>query len=145
MPFVSFLLQDIQWGEGVREGNGFTCERATADGPREHARQIEHADPLERILDVTWIGEHPLGRVADPGYRDRVDVRLVYPVRRPVHRLERAQLRRAEVSLEHDLLELFRGPLGERRRDGRLGRLALQDVEQTLFVASENWFTQVSR
>jgi hypothetical protein len=60
---------------------------------------------------------------------------LVYPVRRHVHLLERAQRSGAEVSLQHHRLELFRGPLCERGRDGLLGGLALQDVEDTLFVA----------
>jgi hypothetical protein len=105
-----------------------TCERATTDGPREHARQIEDADPLERIPDVSRIGENALGRVADLVYEHRIDIRLIYPVWRQVHRLERAQGSGAEVSLEHDRLELFSGPLGECGRDGLLGRLALQDV-----------------
>jgi len=67
-----------------------TCERATADRPREHARQIEHADSLEGVADVPRIPQHALGRVADLGYEYRVDVRLVDPVRRHVHRFERA-------------------------------------------------------
>ncbi len=113
----------------------YTCERAAADGPCEHARQIEHADSLERILDVPGIGKHALGRLADFGYEHGVDVGLVYPVRRHVHLLERAQRSGAEVSLQHDCLELFRGPLCERGRDGLLGGPALQDVEDTLFVA----------
>lgn len=80
------------------------------------------------------IAEHPLGRVADLGYEYRFDVRLVYPVQRHVHRLERAQRRGAEVPLEHDRLELFCGPLRERGRDGLLGGLAPQNVEQILFM-----------
>jgi hypothetical protein len=39
------------------------------------------------------------------------------------------------VPLKHDRLELFGGPLGECGRDSFLGRLALQDVQQTLLVA----------
>jgi hypothetical protein len=56
-------------------------------------------------------------------------------VRRPVHRFERAQRSCAQVSLEGDRFELFCGPFGERGRYGGLGGLALQDVEQTLFMA----------
>ena len=112
-----------------------TCERAATDGPREHARQIEDADPFERVSDVSGIGEHALGRVADLGYENRVDVRLVYPVRRHVHRLERAQRGGAQVPLKHNRLKFFGGPLGECSRDGFLGRLALQDIQQSLLVA----------
>jgi len=41
------------------------------------------------------------------------------------------------VPLEHDRLELLCGPLGERGCDGLLSGLALQNVEQTLFMAGE--------
>jgi hypothetical protein len=58
-------------------------------------------------------------------------------MRRHVHRLERAQRRGAEVPLEHDRLELFCGPLGERGCDGLLGGFALQNVEQTLFMTRD--------
>jgi hypothetical protein len=102
-----------------------TCERAATDGPRKDARQIEDADSLECVSDVSGIGEHTLRRVADLGYEHRVDVRLVYPVRRHVHVLERAQRGGAQVPLKRDRLELFGGPLGECGGDGLLGRLAL--------------------
>ena len=56
------------WLAGSPISHYITCERATADGPREHARQIEHADAFEGVSDVPGIAEHPLGRVADLGY-----------------------------------------------------------------------------
>ena len=80
------------------------------------------------------IAEHPLGRVVDLGYEYRFDVRLVYPVQHHVHCLKRAQRCGTEVPLEHDCLELFCGPLRERSRDGLLGGLAPQNVEQILFM-----------
>ena len=111
----------------------FTCERAPADGPREHARQIEHADPLEGILDVACsigtITKQALGRVANLGDRYCVDVRLEYPMRRAVHNFERAQRGCTEVSLEGDRFKLLRGPFGQRGCYRGLGGLALQDVE----------------
>ena len=125
----------LAWSLHPGQGTHHTCERATADRPREHARQIEHADALEGVSDVPRIAEHALGRVADLGYEYRVDVRLVYPVRRHVHRFERAERGGAEAPLEHDRLELFCGPFGERGCDGLLGGLALQNVEETLFMA----------
>jgi hypothetical protein len=39
------------------------------------------------------------------------------------------------MPLKRDRLELFCGPVGECGRDGLLGRLALQDVQQSLLVA----------
>lgn len=56
-------------------------------------------------------------------------------MRRLVHNFERAQRGCAEVSLLGGRFELLRGPFGQRGCHGGLGGLALQDVEQTLFVA----------
>jgi len=47
------------------EEGGITCECASTYGPCEHAGQVEHADPLKRVLDIARVGEDPLGRVAD--------------------------------------------------------------------------------
>ena len=93
---------------------------------------------MKRILDgdgAYWVAiatKRTPGCFADLSDRYWIDVRLVYPVRCPVHRFERAQRGCAEVSPQGNR---FCGPFSERGCYGGLGGLALQDVEQTLFMA----------
>ena len=77
-------------GGGKEKWGVPTCECAAAYGPREHAGQIEHADALERVLDVARVREDPLGGVADLVDVERVDVRLVYALWGLVHDVIRA-------------------------------------------------------
>ena len=107
----------------------FTCECASTYGTCEYAGKVEYSDPFKRVLDISWVGEYPLGRVIDLRDRYGGDVGLKYALWGIVHYVVRAQRSGAEVPSEHLCFKLFCRPLSKRGRDGLSCWFALQDVE----------------
>jgi hypothetical protein len=79
--------------EGVGMGENVIYLRACARRRAPRARVSDRARESLRAHDVAcWTSaKNTLGRFVDLGDLYWVDVRLVYPVRRPVHLFERAQ------------------------------------------------------